>query len=286
MENKFNDFEISRDIKDVINVTKVVKPATEDYKPLRDVVFEYLRRAILEGRLEPGKRLMEIKLAKQLGVSRTPIREAIRKLELEGLVIMEPRKGAYVADISMKDIVDVLELRSGLESLAAYLAADRMSDSDLKKLKNISRALEECIAKSDVNGILEKDVEFHECIFNSTKNDRLILMMNTLWEQVFRFRVIYASDYEASKNIQSEHREIMDAIASRDREMAAKLAKKHIDVAEKYMCYKIFTDVKNNHPHKYDTKNTNPNKEDIKNSHFHKGSHKEKIGNGNSNDGK
>ena len=92
----------------------------EDYQylPLRDVVFRTLRQAILRGELKPGERLMEIRLANQLGVSRTPIREAIRMLELDGLVIMVPRKGAQVAQITEKDLNDVLEVRLGLEELA------------------------------------------------------------------------------------------------------------------------------------------------------------------------
>ena len=111
------------------NLTKI---NLDNYKPLRDVVFENLREAILEGKLEPGQRLMEVQLAEQLGVSRTPVREAIRKLELEGLVVMLPRKGAYVADVSLKDIIDVLEIRSTLEGLAAYLAAAAAYPEPLK----------------------------------------------------------------------------------------------------------------------------------------------------------
>ncbi len=113
------------------NLTKL---NLDNYKPLRDVVFENLREAILEGKLKPGQRLMEVQLAEQLGVSRTPVREAIRKLELEGLVVMLPRKGAYVANMSLKDIMDVLEVRASLEGLA-YLAAERISDEDIKSLK-------------------------------------------------------------------------------------------------------------------------------------------------------
>ncbi len=90
----------------------------DEYLPLRDVVFKTLRQAILKGELEPGERLMEIQLAERLGVSRTPIREAIRKLELEGLVLMIPRKGAEVARISENNLRDVLEVRRTLEELA------------------------------------------------------------------------------------------------------------------------------------------------------------------------
>ena len=87
----------------------------DEYLPLRDVVFNTLREAILTGQLKPGERLMEISLANRLGVSRTPIREAIRKLELEGLVIMIPRKGAKVASITERELNDGLEVRMGLE---------------------------------------------------------------------------------------------------------------------------------------------------------------------------
>ena len=97
-----------------------------EYLPLRDVVFNTLRKAILRGELKPGERLMEIQLANKLGVSRTPIREAIRKLELEGLVLMIPRKGAEVAQITEKNMQDVLEVRKALEELSVQLACERI----------------------------------------------------------------------------------------------------------------------------------------------------------------
>src|SRR5690606_40070113 len=91
----------------------------DNYKPLRELVFEAIREAIINGTHKPGERLMEIQLAEELGVSRTPVREAIRKLELEGFVVMVPRQGAYVADITLKDVADVFEIRAALEALAA-----------------------------------------------------------------------------------------------------------------------------------------------------------------------
>ena len=98
----------------------------DEFLPLRDVVFNTLRQAILRGELKPGERLMEIQLANKLGVSRTPIREAIRKLELEGLVLMIPRKGAEVAEITEKNMLDVLEVRRALEELAVQLACEKL----------------------------------------------------------------------------------------------------------------------------------------------------------------
>ena len=95
----------------------------DSYQPLREVVCETLREAIREGVLEPGERLMEIQIAEELGVSRTPVREAIRKLELEGYVVMLPRRGTYVANLSIKDINEVFEIRASIDALAAGLAA-------------------------------------------------------------------------------------------------------------------------------------------------------------------
>ena len=116
----------------------------DEYLPLRDVVFNTLRRAILKGELKPGERLMEITLGNQLGVSRTPIREAIRKLELEGLVVMAPRKGAKVASITERDLNDVLEVRKGMEVLAISLACERITERiwrSCRKLKGVFKSL-------------------------------------------------------------------------------------------------------------------------------------------------
>ena len=105
-----------------------------DYLPLRDVVYQTLREAILKGNLKPGERLMEIHLANKLGVSRTPIREAIHKLELEGLVIMIPRRGAEVAQITEKSMSDVLEVRRAVDALCVELACDRICDEEVEAL--------------------------------------------------------------------------------------------------------------------------------------------------------
>ena len=106
-----------------------------DFLPLRDVVLNTLRQAILTGELKPGERLMEIHLADKMGVSRTPIREAIRRLELEGLVTMIPRRGAVVAQITEKSMADVLEVRRALDAFCAELACDRITEEELKNLE-------------------------------------------------------------------------------------------------------------------------------------------------------
>ncbi len=214
----------------------------DNYKPLRDVVFENIRSAIMEGTLKPGERLMEIQLAEQLGVSRTPVREAIRKLELEGLVIMLPRKGAYVASISKKDLVDILEVRIGLEGLAAYYSAERITEEGLKKIEKISEELKEYVCKNDIENILKKDEEFHNCIFESTGNARLKSMMFSVWETVYRFRLKYMSDYNSAVNIVEEHNKIIEALKKGNADLAEKLAKEHIEKAEQFMIEELMQD--------------------------------------------
>ena len=206
----------------------------DNYKPLRDVVFENLRTAILDGNLKAGQRLMEVQLAEQLGVSRTPIREAIRKLELEGLVVMLPRKGAYVANMSFKDLIDVLEIRATLEGLAASLATERRSDDDVVELEKLAKEFETCVREADVEGVLKKDVDFNEKIFLMANNKKLYQLITSLWEQVHRFRVTYVSNYDASLSLVDEHNRILEAIKAGDTELAKKYATEHIELAEQF----------------------------------------------------
>ena len=204
----------------------------DEYLPLRDVVFNTLRRAILKGELEPGERLMEIALANKLGVSRTPIREAIRKLELEGLVVMIPRKGAEVARITEKDLRDVLEVRTSLEKLAIELACDRITEDDIYDLKLACKNFEESFGKDDLTTIAEKDVAFHDIIFRSTKNARLIQILNNLREQMYRYRLEYLKDTQSHDRLVEEHQRIVDAIIGKNKEEAVRLIQEHIYIQE------------------------------------------------------
>ena len=162
-----------------------------EYLPLRDVVFNTLRQAILRGELKPGERLMEIQLANKLGVSRTPIREAIRKLELEGLVLMIPRKGAEVADITEKSLRDVLEVRKALEELAVQLTCDKITKEQIRELEQAAEQFKKTLKSNDITEIAEADVRFHDIIYLATDNQKLILLLNNLREQMYRYRIEY-----------------------------------------------------------------------------------------------
>ena len=201
----------------------------ENYKPLREIVFEKLRDMIVNGDLKPGERLMEIKLAEMLGVSRTPIREAIRKLELEGLVVMLPRKGAYVADISKKEIMDVLEIRAALDKLATGLAAQRMTKSEKEQLKKVLSSFEKNFKSGNIEGMINDDIKLHDLIYLGAKNEKLQHIINNLREQITRFRIIYLKEiYRKNENLLKEHKEIVEAIISGDVEKAQRIAEEHI----------------------------------------------------------
>ena len=212
-----------------------LKLSFDEYIPLRDIVFKTLREAIITGDLQPGERLMEIKLANELGVSRTPVREAIRKLELEGLVIMTARKGAEVAPINEKDLREVLEIRKSLESLACELACKNVRDSDIRKLRSVNDEICKAVESEDIELITKKDVEFHEIICVATDNRRLIQMLHQLKEHIFRYRFEYIKEMKNKKTIVDEHNRIIDAIAAKDAKRASREIELHIEIQEKYI---------------------------------------------------
>lgn len=199
-----------------------------EYLPLRDVVFNTLRQAILRGELKPGERLMEIALANRLGVSRTPVREAIRMLELEGLVIMIPRRGAQVAQITEQDLNDVLEVRLGLEELAVRFACERITDEEIKALGLAVKEFEKKMSNNDLSAQAEADVKFHEIIYGATHNRRLVQIINNIREQMYRYRIEYLKDVESRKTLVKEHYEICDALKRRDAESAVEKMCIHI----------------------------------------------------------
>ena len=200
----------------------------DEYLPLRDVVFNTLRRAILRGELKPGERLMEIALANRLGVSRTPVREAIRMLEQEGLVIMIPRKGAQVAQITMKDLNDVLEVRLGLEELAMQFACKRITQVEIGEMKQALEEIERLQEAEDVTALAEADVAVHDIIYKATDNKRLNQIINNVREQMYRYRVEYLKDSRTRGTLLKEHREIYEAVAGRDEERAKACIRCHI----------------------------------------------------------
>ena len=209
-----------------------LKVTMNEYLPLRDVVFNTLRQAILKGELAPGERLMEIQLADRLGVSRTPIREAIRKLELEGLVLMIPRKGAEVAKISEKSLRDVLEVRRALEVLAVELACQRMTEEDIKKLESAQEDFKAAVDQGEAMAIAETDEHYHDIIYNGTGNVRLIQLLNNLREQMYRYRLEYIKEADKRQILLIEHEHILKGLKERKMDEVKEAMREHIDNQE------------------------------------------------------
>ena len=198
------------------------------YLPLRDVVFNTLREAILKGDLKPGERLMELQLASKLGVSRTPIREAIRMLEQEGLAVTTPRKGAEVAKMTLKDMEDVLEIRDALDELAVRIACQKISDEQLRQLEDMKELFEKSTQTGNIKKIAEADVTFHDVIYEATGNPKLVTLLNNLREQVYRYRVEYIKDPKNYPTLIAEHEAILESLKNRDVKNAVEAMHVHV----------------------------------------------------------
>ena len=140
----------------------------DEYLPLREVVFHTLRKAIIQGELQPGERLMEVSLANKLGVSRTPVREALRQLDLEGLVEIAPNRGAKVIGISRKDVEDIYHMRARLEGLAARKAAEQIKEEELAELEEVILLSEFHVKKPESKQMVRLDGRFHEIMYRAS----------------------------------------------------------------------------------------------------------------------
>jgi DNA-binding GntR family transcriptional regulator len=204
-------------------------------KPLREVVYDVLKHKILTGEIPSQSRLMEIDLAEKMNVSRTPIREAIRELAEDGLVTIEPRKGAYVSRISTKDMLDVFEVREDLEGLAAFFAAQRITDEEKKTLAKLVRLYELAVEKSDKAEMVDLDEKFHKYIVKCSRNDTLIQMVNQIQELSLRFRYIYYDDFSHYEKMPAEHKAIADAIIEGNAKKARKEADNHVKALKEFI---------------------------------------------------
>jgi DNA-binding GntR family transcriptional regulator len=200
---------------------------------LRAKVFIQLHNDILNGKYQNGDSLIETRLSDEMGVSRTPIREAIRQLELEGLVQLIPNKGAVVIGISKKDIEDIYKIRVLLEGLAARWAAVNIKPLELAELKDALDLEEFYTSKNDVEHILKLDSDFHEVIYKASKSTPLMHTLRNFHQHIQKSRNLSLSSIERAKEAFEEHRAIYKAIEDKDEEKAEKLATLHVIKAAK-----------------------------------------------------
>lgn len=195
---------------------------------LSSKVFEVIEDAILSGKLQPGDNLIEMKLSKELGVSRTPVREAIKQLELEGLVKIEPHKGAVVLGVSRKDIEDIYTIRTLIEGLAARWAAEKITEEEIERLKESVDLLEFYISKDNKQRLQKFDSDFHEIIYEACKSKPLKHTLSTFHHYIKRARAASFETPGRAKKALEEHKGILQAIIERDGDKAERLTCQHI----------------------------------------------------------
>ncbi|MFM1652540.1 GntR family transcriptional regulator [Brevibacillus sp. B_LB10_24] len=201
---------------------------TQDVKSLRDIALDSLREAIIGGVLKPGSHLKERELAKMMGISTTPIKEALRMLSHEGLVETLPRKGTYVSPVVDSSIEEMLLLKANLEGLMAKLAATKITDEEIAELSKQVERMEELSKQQDTNRLAEENSRFHTLINTFAKNTFIFQMLMNVnaFDRAFRKRALkYGNEVEEGL---SEHKKVFEAIKNRNPELAEIQMKNHI----------------------------------------------------------
>ncbi len=199
------------------------------HRPLREIVTDAIRQAIWDGRFPPGMHLVEDRLAAEFGVSRNPVREAIRALAADGLITVLPRRGAIVAELSLDEAGEMVEVRATLEGLNARLAARRRDPAILARLRDILDGGTAALAKGKVERLPELNAEFHDALANAGSNRVLGDLMRTLRDRTRRF--FRTTSLAAAKRTWEEHAQILEAVIAGDEELACLLATRHVSRA-------------------------------------------------------
>jgi DNA-binding GntR family transcriptional regulator len=195
-------------------------------KTIGQQVYERLQHDVMAGALVPGAWLRELDLAVMLGVSRTPVREAVRRLAQDGLLEMSPNRGVQVRALSLAEAVDAYEVRALVEGAAARRAARRATDADLVELRGLLRAIDE-IDAADAVAHIQADNAFHDAIVRAASSDALLEVARLLARRVTRIKVV-TRDTNASEATRTQHDEILDAIAAHDADGAEAAMRRHI----------------------------------------------------------
>jgi DNA-binding GntR family transcriptional regulator len=209
------------------------KIRVETYSNIRDSSLKALREAILEGNLKPGERLIERDIAAKLGISRTPVREAIRKLELEGLVTQVPGKGVVVAKISFEEVIEIYHIRAVLEGLAARLAAEKINEQIRNNLRMLISKMQIAIRDDHQDMMITLNTEFNELIYESAGSPRLYQMLSNMAEYVQKFAQTGYRWPGRIAEATKEHEQIASAIIAGNGELAEKFAIAHIESSKK-----------------------------------------------------
>ena len=195
----------------------------------QDAVLASLRSDILTGGLAPGDQIVQESLAEKYGVSRVPVREALRTLETEGQVVYHPHRGYFVAELSVDDLLEVYRLRTILESEAIRKAVPTLSDDDVASLVDIQDEIDEAAADGDLIAMTSANRRFHFAIFDASGLPRLSRLLRQLWEATDAYRALYYSSADNRLRVAAEHAEMLDALRARDAERLVVLHDEHRD---------------------------------------------------------
>ena len=200
---------------------------------LTGAVYHKLRDDIINGVYAPGTALTELTLSRELSVSRTPVREALRQLELAELVKITPNKGAVVVGISESDIRDVYEIRRSLEGLAASRAAENATDEEITSLEEIIDLTEFYVERGNAERLRAMDGRFHDEVYKMSGSKMLCHVLSDLHSYIGRFRGTSLTQSGRARASLSEHRAILGALRARDAALAQELATVHVENAMK-----------------------------------------------------
>lgn len=196
-------------------------------------IFSQIQNDILNGVYEPGESLIETRLSEELGVSRTPVREALRQLELEGLVQSIPNRGVRVKGVSAKDIQDIYTIRMLIEGLAARWAAEKITPGEMEELKEAVDLEEFFTRRNDYSHLMKLDSRFHDIIFKASKSKPLMHTLSTFHHYVQKARKISLSNPKRAMEVLSEHKAIMQAIIDKNADTAERLTIEHVKNASR-----------------------------------------------------
>jgi DNA-binding GntR family transcriptional regulator len=203
-------------------------PSAKKKRLLREHVYKNIKNSIISGDLEPSRRLIEEKLAEEMQTSRTPVREAIQKLEKEGLIYRLPRGGFAVKGVTEGELEEVFGLRSVLEGYAGYLATARILPEEFRSLDQIVAEEEECLKNINAEDFIRLDGEFHDVLYRAAKNARLYALLHDLRDYMYRYRIIILR-YQRKHNLAVEdHKNILAWMKAKNGKQVEKLLRKHL----------------------------------------------------------
>lgn len=200
----------------------------EEPKLLSEDIAESIKTAIIKGKFKPGEKISEGELAESMGISRTPLREAFRKLENEGFIEIIPRKGAIVTEIDVQETYHLYEIKSTLEGLAARLAGVNMQEKDLEKLEKVNEELRELIDQNDLEAFYKAHTKFHEGFVKLSGNRKLIQIISNLNDHFKRFGIVSLTLPGQYENAIKQHEEIIQAFRDGDEKLVEERVKNNV----------------------------------------------------------